>query len=271
MKLASRRSRKTKTLANYLESLSQDNQIHRMRNGYTGVASSSITADALSDEVTILDKAIQSSTYVSGADGWRIDGSGDAEFSNVYVRGDINADTGTIGYWNISNPVVTRHFGTKTLKGTFLESYDHGFDDSNTISGSYVGLYKSYNDTEVSFNAFSVISDLVTVYTQNQSYGEGDYVVVTFANTTYQSNFGTGTLDTPVPAYVVTSRNDSFTYLNPRMSSRTSLLTIKSLNRDIKTYPSPFNFQLKTPRIYKNVSKSFSVFINLGANSFSVV
>ena len=47
----------------------------------------------------------------------------------------------------------------------------------------------------------------------------------------------------------------SFTYLNPRMASRTSLLTIKSLNRDIKAYPSPFNFQLKTPRIYKNVSK----------------
>jgi hypothetical protein len=47
----------------------------------------------------------------------------------------------------------------------------------------------------------------------------------------------------------------SFTYLNPRMASRTSLLTIKSLNRDLNTYPSPFNFQLKTPRIYKNVSK----------------
>ena len=47
----------------------------------------------------------------------------------------------------------------------------------------------------------------------------------------------------------------SFTYLNPRTSSRTSLLTIKSLNRDTNIYPSPFNFQLKTPRVYKNVSK----------------
>jgi len=63
----------------------------------------------------------------------------------------------------------------------------------------------------------------------------------------------------------------SFTYLNPRMSSRTSLLTIKSLNRDIKTYPSPFNFQLKTPRIYKNVSKFQLVQITFPNNTNTFV
>ena len=63
----------------------------------------------------------------------------------------------------------------------------------------------------------------------------------------------------------------SFTYLNPRMSSRTSLLTIKSLNRDINTYPSPFNFQLKTPRVYKNVSKFQLVQITFPNNTTAFV
>ena len=63
----------------------------------------------------------------------------------------------------------------------------------------------------------------------------------------------------------------SFTYLNPRMASRTSLLTIKSLNRDIKAYPSPFNFQLKTPRIYKNISKFQLVQITFPNNTTTFI
>jgi hypothetical protein len=55
------------------------------------------------------------------------------------------------------------------------------------------------------------------------------------------------------------------------MSSRTSLLTIKSINRDIKTYPTPFNFQLKTPRIYKNVSKFQLVQITFPNNTNTFV
>jgi hypothetical protein len=162
-----------------------------MRNGYSGISASAITSDALSDEVTIVDKAIQSSTYLSGEAGWRIEGSGDAEFSNVFVRGDINAESGTIGYWNISSPVVTRTFGDFSLKGTFIESYDHGPTDvgSNNI-GTYVALYKSYENDEISFNAFSVASTLVTIYSYDHGYSVGDSVVVTFDDTGYQANLG---------------------------------------------------------------------------------
>lgn len=47
----------------------------------------------------------------------------------------------------------------------------------------------------------------------------------------------------------------SFTYLNPPKTTRTTLISVKSINRNVKSYPSPFNFQIKTPRIYKDVIK----------------
>ena len=47
----------------------------------------------------------------------------------------------------------------------------------------------------------------------------------------------------------------SLVYLNPPKTTQTSLFSIKSINRDTTVYPSPFNFSLKTPRVYKNVTK----------------
>jgi hypothetical protein len=47
----------------------------------------------------------------------------------------------------------------------------------------------------------------------------------------------------------------SLVYLNPPKTTKTSLFSVKSINRDTKVYPSPFNFTLKTPRVYKNVTK----------------
>jgi hypothetical protein len=47
----------------------------------------------------------------------------------------------------------------------------------------------------------------------------------------------------------------SLTYLNPAKTTQTSLFSVKSINRDQKVWKSPFNFQIKTPRVYKNVTK----------------
>ena len=206
--MASRRSRKYKNLGNYLESLNIDARELKNRNSYTGVGSEAISASQLSEEVEILDKAIQSSNYLSGENGWRIDGSGDAEFGNVFVRGDINAETGTIGYWNISSPTVTRTFEDFELKGTFLESYNHGSSDLNTEAGSYVGLYKSYEDDPIIFTGFSVESNRVTVTANAHQFTANDLVVVSFANTAYS------TYDKTVysPGTVTDTTDNTFTY-----------------------------------------------------------
>jgi len=44
-------------------------------------------------------------------------------------------------------------------------------------------------------------------------------------------------------------------YLLPPKASKTSLVSIKSINRDKRLYPTPFNFQLKLPRVYKDITK----------------
>ena len=47
----------------------------------------------------------------------------------------------------------------------------------------------------------------------------------------------------------------SLVYLDPPKTTLTSLFSIKSSNRDTTVWTSPFNFQIKTPRVYKNVTK----------------
>jgi hypothetical protein len=183
--LASRRIARTKSLSGYLGSISQELGEARLRNFSTSISAEAIDASTLSEEVQILDKAIQSDNYAPGADGWRIDGSGNAEFGNVYVRGDINALSGTIGYWNISNPLVDRTFGTTTLHGTFLESFDHGPTDVDAVSGTYVSLFKSYEDIETNFTAVKLESNKVTLTISGHTYSVGDPLIVSFDDATY--------------------------------------------------------------------------------------
>lgn len=44
-------------------------------------------------------------------------------------------------------------------------------------------------------------------------------------------------------------------YLNPPKTTQTSLFSVKSGNRDRRVFSSPFNFEIKLPRVYKNVTK----------------
>jgi hypothetical protein len=44
-------------------------------------------------------------------------------------------------------------------------------------------------------------------------------------------------------------------YLDPPKNTKTSLVSIKSTDRDSRVFPTPFRFQLKLPRVYKDVTK----------------
>jgi len=44
-------------------------------------------------------------------------------------------------------------------------------------------------------------------------------------------------------------------YLDPPKTTKTSLFSLKSSNRDKQVYPTPYNFQIKLPRVYKNLTK----------------
>lgn len=63
----------------------------------------------------------------------------------------------------------------------------------------------------------------------------------------------------------------TLTYLNPPKTTQTSLFSIKARNRDTNVWPSPFNFQIKTPRVYKNVTKFQLVQLSFPNNNASVL
>lgn len=56
------------------------------------------------------------------------------------------------------------------------------------------------------------------------------------------------------PTTVIES-NEGHVYLDPPKTTKTSLVCIKSINRDKNVHPSPYRFQLKLPRVYKHVTK----------------
>jgi hypothetical protein len=59
-------------------------------------------------------------------------------------------------------------------------------------------------------------------------------------------------------------------YLNPPKTTATSLFCIRSDSRDARIYPSPMNFSIKLPRVYKNVKKLQLVQIGFPNNSGGV-
>ncbi len=174
-----------------------------------GIAPGAVSADNLAQEVTLVTNSIRSSDFVPGVQGWNISGTGVAEFSNIYVRGDINAETGTIGYWNISSPGVERTIGSKTLFGTFLESSDIGASDNAVESGVYVGLFKSYFEDSIPITGASRLDNIVTITSPNHGYLNGDFVIVVIDDDAV-NQYGTGS----VPTRIIEVTKDTFKYQN---------------------------------------------------------
>jgi hypothetical protein len=178
--LASRRLRRTKSFTSYLGALTQDLQdLKNSASTPTTVNNFSVGPESLENSLVLDNKSIESASYIEGISGWKIDGTGVAEFSDVFVRGDINAYSGTIGYWNISNPDVVRRIGNRDLYGTFLESSDLGASDYNKDSGTYVGLYKSYIDEEVAIVSASRKENVVTAVSPGHRFKISDLISVT--------------------------------------------------------------------------------------------
>ena len=63
---------------------------------------------------------------------------------------------------------------------------------------------------------------------------------------------------------------ENYEYIAPPRSTKTSLFSMKSINRDKNIYPTPYNFQLKLPRVYKNVTKFQLVQLSFPNNSNGV-
>lgn len=205
--MANRRIKRTKSFSSYLHSVADDVSTLQAKNDVSAIGTNTVTGAALAENVTLYGTAIQSSSYIPGVLGWKIDGTGVAEFGNVYVRGDINAETGTIGYWNISSPSVTRTIGPNKLYGTFLESADLGSDDEVETIGTYVSLFKSYGEDSFQITAARREANTAHLTIPGSNYQVDDQVYITIPTDTTYNNGG-------VPVTVIQADQGFISYSN---------------------------------------------------------
>lgn len=206
--MANRRIRRTKNFAAYLSAVNQDISRIESKPRISGLADGIIGGSSLSSSVVLENNFIQSNNYLPGFTGWKIDSNGVAEFGSVFVRGHIDAQTGSIGYWNISTPVVERTFGNRQLFGTFLESRDLGISDNTQTKGSYVGLFKSYSEEGMSITHKYRFNDVATLTVPDHGFENGDYVNIVIEDGDIA--FSTG--ESTVRIFNVTK--DAFSYVN---------------------------------------------------------
>jgi hypothetical protein len=199
--------KRTKSFSSYINSLNSDINNLKSINDTTSLSAGAITGTSFSEDVTLFGSSIKSSDYVGGESGWKIDSTGVAEFSDVYVRGDINAQTGTIGYWNISSPGVIRRIGPGTQFGTFLESENVGPTDDSKTSGVYVGLFKSYFEDPLPISNRRRLSNVATITVLDSGYEAGDRVIVDVAEDDTYNNGG-------LPVTIIAATGDTFSYIN---------------------------------------------------------
>lgn len=183
----------------------------------------------MSETVTFINNILQSNNYVEGYSGWRITGNGEAEFENVTVRGEINAYSGSIGYWNISTPAVSRVIGPYTLLGTFVESSQFGSDDEDETSGTYVGLFKSYSpDPVVVTNKERFANNVAQLTSVNHEFEVGDKIVVSLEDDTTFNNAGF-----PVTITEVTLNTFSYNNTGSTVSSSSTIGEAQLYNPDV--------------------------------------
>jgi hypothetical protein len=77
------------------------------------IAVGTITANELVRDFIMVNNTMKSNNYVAGSAGWKISNTGDAEFNDVTVRGNVQANVGAIGGWLIDSNGLT-----KTISGS---------------------------------------------------------------------------------------------------------------------------------------------------------
>lgn len=115
---------------------------------FTGQTPESLTSGELNGNIKLVDGHLQSSNFVIGVSGWKIDADGNVEFSNGVFRGTLTAVSGTLGALTIASGGNIK-FG----KTAYSDDANAGFwlgDDGGTAKfniGSSSTKYLHYDGT----------------------------------------------------------------------------------------------------------------------------
>lgn len=103
------------------------------------VSIASLTASRIRSGSVTVGQFIQAAGYVPATAGWRINGDGTAEFSQVVVRGTIFASQGAIGGWNIGSNYLQSTTYVLGESGTRLNSDGTGQIGGITVYAQGLG------------------------------------------------------------------------------------------------------------------------------------
>lgn len=113
-------------------------------NGINGSKIESLNVSKLRAGSVNVDEYLQSTGYVAGSTGWRINGDGSVEFDSGYFRGDITGATGTFsgtitgGSLNIPDTTTANSFHVETDGDTFWGTTPALFTSNNENATSYI-------------------------------------------------------------------------------------------------------------------------------------
>jgi hypothetical protein len=112
-------------------------------NAINGSKIESLTVNKLRAGSLNVDEYLQSTGYVAGSTGWRINGDGSVEFDSGYFRGDITGATGTF-----SGSITA---GSIDIPDTTTSNSFHVETDGDTFWGTTPALFTSNNDNATSY------------------------------------------------------------------------------------------------------------------------
>ena len=125
-------------------------------------------------DIMISGEGVESSNYVTGSDGWMIDGDGNAEFNNVTIRGDIIS-----GNWDGADPA-----NLATADGTATAGF---YLDSSVGSAQFMGdMFVGGNVDIIQDEGFIIVGpvdDRMLLTSETDRYRLVDAGTDTFANT----------------------------------------------------------------------------------------
>ena len=101
------------------------------------IADLAVETDQIDDDAVTIAKvaaSLQSTNYVSGSAGWKIQKSGVVEFEEATIRGEIVANTGEIGGFDIANTYLKDAANTMGLSSVASSADDVRFWAGNTFA-----------------------------------------------------------------------------------------------------------------------------------------
>lgn len=131
------------------------------------IAAGTITANELSSNIILVNNTIKSNGFQSGSVGWAIYSNGNAEFSDVTMRGTVISNSGTIGGWTLGSDKI--YAGqAPTLNANYTALYSNGIMNLHSYIPAGFATPSYYYDILIDSDGMTVSGNIGGTVTNTQ-------------------------------------------------------------------------------------------------------